>query len=402
MAIAADISGHTVRPVGAPALRLGFVPLTDAAPLLVAEERGYFREHGVAVALEPVNSWAALRDKTVFGRLDGGQMLAPMPIAAAIGLGGVQAPLVVASTLGLNGNTITLGPGLWRDIEEAAPDLAALRPLPAAALAAALIARRNLGRPQPVFAVVYPFSSHNYLLRYWLQGGGIDPDEDVCLTVMPPPLVADYLADGAIDGFCAGEPWGSRAVDLRVGRIALTTADIWRDHPEKVLAFTASETQRNPGRVAAATAAIMAAGRWLDAPENHAAAARILCDRTLLNVPPSVVAMALRGRLVMAPDEAETAVIPPRFHAGGASFPFPQHGRWWLSQMQRWRHVPADTDPSIIGGIWRPDLWRAAGRLIGETAPEDVSPIAMPPAEAAADGGPPLRPWSWKPGSAGG
>ena len=382
MAICADTSSSAVRAAGAAVLRLGFVPLTDAAPLLVAEARGFFREQGVAVALEPANSWASLRDKVAFGRLDGGQMLSPMPIAAAIGLGGVHAPLVVASTLGLNGNTITFGEALWRDIEQAAPDLAALRPLPAAALAAALIARRGAGRPQPVFAVVYPFSSHNYLLRHWLQAGGIDPDEDVCLTVMSPPLVADYLADGAIDAFCAGEPWGSRAVDLRVGRIALTTADIWRDHPEKVLAFTARELRHNPARVAAATAAVLAAGRWLDAPENHAAAVRILCDRALFDVPPAVVALGLRGRLVMAPDEAETPAVPQRFHTGGASFPFPEHGQWWLAQMRRWRHVPADTEPSMIDGIWRPDLWREAARLIGETAPEGLAPAAMPPAPA--------------------
>jgi ABC-type nitrate/sulfonate/bicarbonate transport system substrate-binding protein len=374
----------------APVLRLGFVPLTDAAPLIVAEAGGFFREHGISVELQPVNSWAALRDKVAFGRLDGAQMLAPMPISSSIGLGGVQAPLLVASTLSLNGNTITFGAALWRDIEQAAPELAAARPLPAAALAAALGLRRDEGRPQPIFAVVFAFSSHNYLLRHWLNSAGIDPDEDVCLTVMPPPLVADYLADGAIDGFCAGEPWGSRAVDLRVGRIALTSADIWPDHPEKVLTLTASEVQRNPDRATRAVAAIMAACRWLDATENHAEAVRMLCERTLSDIPPQTVAMALRGRLVMAPDEDETTTAPMRFFAGGATYPHPEHAQWWLAQMQRWRHVPAHSDAANIDGIWRPDLWRGAADLIGELPPAPLLASRMPayPADIANAGAP--------------
>jgi ABC-type nitrate/sulfonate/bicarbonate transport system substrate-binding protein len=370
-------------PLGTPhidtsVLRLGFVPLTDAAPLLVAQAKGLFRRHDVRVELVPVGAWAALRDKLAFGRIDGAQMLSPMPIAVTLGLAAVQAPLVVAATLGLNGNTITLGHALWGEIEAAAPGLAAQRPLPAAALAAALAARVAAGLPAAVLAVVYPFSSHNYLLRHWLHGGGIDPDRDVRLTVVPPPDIADALADGSIDGFCAGEPWGSRAVDLRVGRIALTSADIWRDHPEKVLAVTAEQAARHPTRLAAAQAAVIEAGRWLDRPENHAEAAHLLVAEMLPDLPASVVALALEDRLVMAPDEAPVQAPGPVFHAGHATYPFPAHGDWWLGQMRRWQHVPPELDPGDTRQIWRPDLWLRAAALIDEPLPPVIAPGVMP------------------------
>jgi len=363
-------------------LRLGFVPLTDAAPLLVAQAKGFFRRHDVRVELVRVGAWAALRDKLAFGRLDGAQMLSPMPIAITLGLAAVQAPVVVAATLGLNGNSITLGHALWGEIESAAPELAIRRPLPAAALAAALSARAAAGRPAPVLAVVYPFSSHNYLLRHWLHAGGIDPDRDVRLTVVPPPDIADALADGAIDGFCAGEPWGSRAVDLRVGRIALISADIWRNHPEKVLAVTAEQAARHPARLAAAQAAVIEAGRWLDRPENHAEATHLLVDEMLPELPLSVVALALEGRLVMTPDEAPVMAQGPVFHAEHATYPYPAHGDWWLSQMRRWQHVPAELDPGDTRHIWRPDLWQRAAALIDEPTPPatpDGTPLSGAP-----------------------
>lgn len=345
-------------PAGSPSaavLRLGVVPLIDAAPLLVADAGGFFRNHGVRVEIETVGSWATLRDKVAVGRLDGGQMLSPMPIAACLGLAGLVSPTVVAATLNRNGNTITLGETLLREIAAAVPDLAERRPLPAAALAAALAARRAEGRPTPVLAVVFGFSTHNYLLREWLASGGIDPERDVRLTVVPPPLVAEHLADGAIDGFCAGEPWGTRAADLLVGQVVVDSRDVWRDHPEKVLGFGAAEAARAPDRIGDAVAAVIAAGRWLDQPENHAEAARILCRRLLAEVPQAVVEAGLAGGVV--------------FHAGGASFPHPAHGAFWLAQMRRWQHVPADADAALIARIWRADLWRRGAAQVGEPEP---------------------------------
>jgi NitT/TauT family transport system ATP-binding protein/nitrate/nitrite transport system substrate-binding protein len=239
------------------------------------------------------------------------------------------------------------------------------RPMPASALAAGLARRRAEGGRVPVFAVVFAFSSHNYLLRDWLAAGGIVPERDVRLVVVPPPLVAGQLAEAAIDGFCAGEPWGSRAVDLQAGRIVLTSADIRRDHPEKVLAFPTRLVEADPDRIVAVIAALIEAGRWLDAAENCAEAAAILCAETLADIPPEMVERMLAGRLVMATDEAAVAVDPLRFYAGDATFPDAADGIWWLEQMRRWQHVPPQTDDAVIDKIWRTQLWRQAVALVG-------------------------------------
>jgi ABC-type nitrate/sulfonate/bicarbonate transport system substrate-binding protein len=251
-------------------------------------------------------------------------MLSPMPIAASLGLSGIATPLAVAAILARHGNTLTLGERLMAEIARAAPELAAIRPLPAAALAAALAARRTAGIAPPTLAVVFAFSSHNYLLRHWLASGGIDPEHDVLLCVVPPPLVASELADGRIDGFCAGEPWGSRAVDLRLGRMALTTADIWLNHPEKVLAVSEAQLARNPDQVTACVAAIIEAGIWLSDPANLAEATRIVHARAVPEVPEEVVARrhlpaSRTWRMVGRPDAAlgphrRTAIRPRGAH----------------------------------------------------------------------------------------
>lgn len=347
--------------VGSEILRLGFMPLTDSAPLIVADALGIFAKHGVAVLLTPLNAWVALRDRTAIGRLDGGAMLAPMPIAAALASGGLGTELRVVSVLTRQGNTITLGEPIMAEIAAAAPLLARRRPLPAKALLAVIEARRNTGRAMPRLAMVYPFSSHNYLLRHWLQAAGIDPETDVQLCAVPPPLVAGELAEGRIDGFCAGEPWGSRAVDLRAGRIALTTAEIWPDHPEKVFAVSAECLARAPEQVERCVAALIEAGLWLSDPANRAQAAWLLHHRAMPGVPEEVIARSLSSELVFAPDEAPSAAPIIRFDA---TYPHPEHGGWWLRQMRHWRHVsPSDGD--AISRIWRPDIWRRAAARAG-------------------------------------
>lgn len=356
-----DLAIRHAIPARAATLNIGYVPLTDAAPLLVAGQMGFFRDHGLRVQLTQAPSWASLRDRVAFGLLDGAQMLSPMPIAATLGLGGVQTNLVVAATLGRNGNTITIGESLFREINAIGRDLAA-------GLRAALAARRDADRPAPVFAVVFAFSSHNYLFRHWLTAAGIDPERDIRLVVVPPSEVADALAQGRIDGFCAGEPWGSRAVDLRVGRIVLATGDIWPNHPEKILAFTAALAARDPARVAACAAAILTACRWLDDPANRGEAARIIAD-ALPSMPREIIALAFDGRYRPRPDAEPIAAPKLVFHRDGASYPFPAHGAWWLSQMRAWGHLPPDVTGEIIDRIWRPDLWHRAAGLTGDPTP---------------------------------
>lgn len=336
-------------------LRIGFVPLTDAAPLVVADALGLFARHGVAVVLSAEAGWAALRDKLAFGTLDAAQLLGPLAIALAAGAGGLRRRLTVTAGLARNGNTIILSPALAGAIGRFDA------PLDPRRLAEALHARAEEGLPPPTLAIVFPFSSHNYLLRHWLAAGGLDPDHDVRLVVVPPPRMARALADGAIEGFCAGEPWGSQAVASGAGRFVLATADIWRDHPEKVLAFGQGVAERDEDAAIAVTAAVIEAADWLDDPANREAAARILQERAFPELPRSTIAAALEGRVATPPGEAPRMISAPiRFRA--ASCPRPEEAAAWLAAMRRWGHAAADDAKALAP--WRPDLWeRAAARL---------------------------------------
>ncbi len=343
-------------------LRLGFVPLTDAAPLLVAEAIGLFDSVGLKVSLSAEHGWAALRDKLAFGALEAAHLLGPMPIALAAGLDGVKADVTVAAGLAANGNTITIS-------KELAEEVGAFRfPLSATAFAAAIRRRQGRGAPEVKLAVVFPYSSHNYLLRYWLAKGGLDPDRDLRLLVVPPPMVAKALQDGVIDGFCAGEPWGSHAAALGAGKIALATGDIWPNHPEKVLALRSDYVAREPEPAAAATAAIIAAARWLDDPENHAEAVKILRKRVFPGLDASTIAAAFDGRAM----DTELR-YPLRFRS--ATLPRPEQAAWWLRQMRHWGHVPPFIADAAALAPWRQDLWRAAATRLREAEP----PAAPPP-----------------------
>jgi two-component system, oxyanion-binding sensor len=349
-------------------LRLGFLQLTDAAPLLVAEELGLFDAVGLRVTLSAEGAWAAVRDKLAFGALDAAQLLGPMPIALAAGLDGVRSLVTIGAGLGANGHTLTLSLPLAETLGRFA------RPLPAAAFAAALRRRAAAGRPVTL-GVVFPYSSHNYLLRWWLASGGLDPDRDLRLVTVPPPLCASRLAEGAIDGFCAGEPWGSHAVERGLGSIVLSSGDIWPNHPEKVLAFAAGYAGRDPESAIACTAAVIAASRWLDAPENQAEAVRILRHRLFPQLGEREIAAAFEGTTEGWPQAA-----PLRFRT--ATLPRREQAAWWLRQMRRWGHVPSGLTEATALAPWRQDIWRAAAARLREVEPP---PPAPPPGEAARD-----------------
>lgn len=344
-------------------LRLGYVPLTDAAPLVVADALGLFAEQGVRVTLTAERAWAAVRDKLLFGALDGSHLLAPMAVALAAGAGGLRRRLDVTLRLGRNGNLFVLSPTL------AAAAGAFDAPLSAAAFAAAVQARAEEGLPPPTIAVVFPHSSHNYLLRQWMAEGGLDPDHDVRLVAVPPPQMARALAEGAIEGFCAGEPWGSHAIIQGVGRYALTTGDIWPDHPEKVLAFAEGLAERAPEAVVAATAAVIAAQRWLSDPANRGAAAALLAERAFPGVAPATIAAAFEGvvggtgqrlatPLAYDPDTPPEAATAAR----------------WAAAMHRWGHLPTAATAAEVSAPWRPDLWQRAASRLARTEPSATAP----------------------------
>ena len=221
-------------------------------------------------------SWANVRDKLALGVLDASHILAPLPLAITLGIDSVSVPLVNVMTLQVNGNALTLSQGLWREMEEAAPDLVAERPCAAVAKALAAVVRKRAtaGAPQVVLASVFPYSAQNYMLRLWLSSGGLDPDRDVRLTVVPPPHTVAHLSGGVIDGYCVGEPWNQRSVVLGIGRVALTGPDIWKGMPEKVLGTTEAWAEKNPETLKALIKALLEACQWLDEPANRAEAAR--------------------------------------------------------------------------------------------------------------------------------
>jgi ABC-type nitrate/sulfonate/bicarbonate transport system substrate-binding protein len=315
-------------------MRLGFVPLFDAAPLVVADALGLFEAVGLRVALSPEGSWAAIRDKLAFSALDGAQMLAPMPLALAAGLGGVQAELQVACGLSRNGNGITLSNELAKGD-----------------LATALKARTA----QATLAVVFPFSSHNYLLRRWLLAQGVDPERDVRLVAVPPPRMAERLKAGDIDGFCAGAPWGAVAEGMGASRVVAGTADVWPNHLEKLFAFSRQYLLTHREQAVAATAAIIAAARWLEAPENRVEAISIMAGRALWQISPAVI------------ESAFDATHRIRFRA--ATMPHREEAALWLSAMREAGHMPDAVLDAQALAPFDDALWRDAAARMNEPEP---------------------------------
>ncbi|GHA97155.1 CmpA/NrtA family ABC transporter substrate-binding protein [Modicisalibacter luteus] len=226
------VTGNTC----APELRhltLGMLPLNDAAPLVVALENGYFGDEGLDVSLSVETSWAGLRDGMQLGLLDGAQMLALMPLASTLGLDGRATPMISAMTLNLGGNAITVSQTLYERMLEHDPGAMQTPVAQAKALARVIEMQRQTGGPKLRFANVYPFSSHRYLLRYWLATGGIDPENDLELRVVPPPLMAYQLESRKLDGYCVGEPWNRLAASRGQGRVLCGSFDIWGGEPRK-------------------------------------------------------------------------------------------------------------------------------------------------------------------------
>jgi two-component system, oxyanion-binding sensor len=354
-----------------PLLRIGYVALTDAAPLLAAEELGFFARQGLRVALSEEGAWAAIRDKIALGALDGAHMLGPMPTALACGLGGVSARLSVGAGIGCNGNTIALSRAL---ADEAEVDGGA--PLAPGAFAAAIRARAAAGRRPVRLAAVFPFSSHNYLLRHWIALGGLDPDRDLTLTVVPPARAIRALADGEVDGFCAGEPWGSHAAAVGAGVVALATGDIWPDHPEKVLAFREGLPR---DAAVALTAAVIAAARWLDDPANRGDAVALVHARAFPALSRDTVRLAFEGRVAAAPGGG-ARLLPAPLRFCPATFARAEAAAWWLGQMRRWNHLPASVPAAEALAPFGDAIWRAAASLVGESEPD---PVTLPEEIAA-------------------
>ncbi len=352
----------------------GIMPLLDSALLVAAKERGFAEAEGVALTLVRETSWANIRDRLAVGHFQVAHMLAPMPIACNLGLTPLASRTIAPMALGLGGNAVTVSNPLWERMagEGARPDL------DAAGAGAALRRALAAGELRPRLAVVHPHSGHNYELRYWLAACGIDPDRDVEIVILPPPLMADALGAGTIDGCCVGEPWNTAAVMLGHGRIATVKAAIWRSSPEKVLGAQARWAERHPDALAALLRALYRAAAWCADPANREDLAALLGGPAYVDRPAEWMLPALSGDILVGGGcmvHVEDFFVP---QAKAATFPWKSHAAWFYSQMVRWGQIEHDAARATIAReTYRPDIYRAALRPLG---------IAMPGASAKVEG----------------
>jgi len=344
-------------------VRVGFIPLVDCASIVVAADQGFAAAEGLDLVLCRESSWATIRDHLNLGYIDAAHMLAGMPIAASLGIGHVRVPTLAPISLNLNGNAITVSLVLYERMHETGEITQSDDPASTgAALKRVVTERARRGEDPLTFGMVYPFSCHNYELRYWMAATGIDPDRDVRLVVIPPPFMVESLRAGVVHGFCVGEPWNSLAVEAGVGRIILTKTAIWRLGPEKVLGVRADWAERDPEVLFSLLRALHASALWADAPENRPAVARLLAAPNRLDFSQDLIERALTGRLAFT-REGRTQVIDDFlvFQRHAATFPWVSHALWIYSQMRRWGQAPAnERDLKTVRGVFRPNLYRRA------------------------------------------
>lgn len=334
----------------------GFMKLTDCAPIVVAAKCGFAAAEGLDLVLHRETSWATIRDKISVGHIDVAHMLGPMAIAQNLGLTPLATPLCVPMALGFGSNTVTLSNDLFRTVVARSGKERMTPAQAAAAFAVTAMERKAAGR-KIVLAIVHQHSAHHYELAYWMASAGAHPARDVELAALPPSLMADALANGRIDGFCSGEPWGSVAVARGVGTIITTKAQIWRSGAEKVLGIPTAWAEKNEDALLRLIRAIHAAARWCDEAANREELAAIVASPDVLDCSIDAVRPALAATGVLG----EAVPDPMIFADRAATFPWVSHGLWFYTQMVRWgqaTHAPGHLD--VVRRTFRPDLYRRA------------------------------------------
>lgn len=348
-------------------LALGFMRLTDSAPLVLAKATGLFDRFGLDVELMREVSWANLRDKLVVGKLDAAHLLAPLPMMTNFGAGGLRVNLMTGLSLSLNGNAITLSRALWEQLNDGEPG-------DAITMAKGLKKRLAQMEEREVLtlATVHLFSMHTFQLRMWLKAGGIDPDRDVRIIVLPPEQMGDSLARGIIDGFCVGEPWNTLAVQQGTGAVAAIGYDIWNNAPEKVLGVTESWHNHHPATHLRLRLALMEACKALSNPDQRAYVAEILSRPEYLDLPVKTLLPSLTGEFCLAkhlaPQKVKDFHVFGSYHAG---FPWRSHARWMVNSSSVLLGKPIATDliGTLVQQCYRPDLYREAARYLGLACP---------------------------------
>ncbi|MFZ5558463.1 MAG: CmpA/NrtA family ABC transporter substrate-binding protein [Pseudomonadota bacterium] len=377
------------------ALKLGFIKLTDCVPLVIAYEKKFFDDEGLFVTLEAQANWKVLLDRVIDGQLDGAHMLAGQPLGATIGIG-TRSPVVTAFSMDLNGNGITVSNEVWQEMKKHVPhrDGKPVHPVRAEALKQVVDRFKAEGKPFRM-GMVFPLSTHNYELRYWLASGGIHPGyysaadvngqtgAEVLISVTPPPQMPATLEAGTIHGYCVGEPWNQQAVAKGIGVPVITDYEIWKNNPEKVFGVAKAWAEQYPRTHVAVVKALIRAGQWLDAgPANRAEAVRLLSKPNYVGADPAVIANSMTGTYEY--EKGDKRPLPDfnvffRYHA---TYPFYSDAVWYLTQMRRWGQI-AEAQPDgwyldVARRVYLPAVYRqAAGELIAEgKAKADDFPLA--------------------------
>ena len=371
-------------------LKLGFIKLTDCAPLVIAKEKGFFEDEGLQVEVIAQSNWKVLLDNVITGNLDGAHMLSGQPIAATIGIG-TEAHIVTPYTLDLNGNAITVSNSIWEQMQQNEPDLDSdTPPHPISAAALKPIAEYLLADGEKLqMGMVFPVSTHNYEIRYWLAASGIHPgfysktdvagrtDAEVELSVTPPPQMPATLEAGTISGYCVGEPWNQQAVTKGIGVPVVTNYEIWKNSPEKVFGVTRKWADENPNTIIAVTKALIRSGKWLDETDaagklvNREEACRILSQPNYVGADFEVIKNSMTGTFVFQKTDVLDMPDFNVFFKHDCSYPWYSDGVWFLTQMRRWGQIteakPASWYAETVKKIYLPEVYRkAAASLISE------------------------------------
>jgi len=365
-------------------LKFGFIKLTDMAPLAIAHEKGYFADEGLAVTLEAQSNWKVLLDRVISGELDGAHMLAGQPLAATIGYG-TKAHVITAFSMDLNGNGITVSNAVWAEMKKhlAMDGGKVVHPVKADALRPVVEQYRKEGKPFKM-GMVFPVSTHNYELRYWLAAGGIHPgfyaphkgdtsgqlQADVLLSVTPPPQMPSTLEAGTINGYCVGEPWNQQAVFKGIGVPVVTDYEIWKNNPEKVFGLTKARTDQNPNTHLRVLKALIRAGYWLDEAnnKNRAEAVAILARSEYVGADKAVIANSMTGTFEY--EKGDRRAVPDFnvFFRYNATYPYYSDAVWYLTQMRRWGQIPEYKPDQwyfdTAKDVYRPDLYAAAAQAL--------------------------------------
>lgn len=385
------LSGQALAEVGYPEkeeLKFGFIKLTDMAPLAIAYENGYFEDEGLYVTLEAQANWKVLLDRVIDGQLDGAHMLAGQPLGATIGFG-TQAHIITAFSMDLNGNGITVANDVWEQMKPNIPkdaDGKPVHPISASALKPVVDSYRAQGKPFNM-GMVFPVSTHNYELRYWLAAGGIHPgyyapakgdisgqlQADALLSVTPPPQMPATLEAGTIYGYCVGEPWNQQAVFKGIGVPVITDYEIWKDNPEKVFGVSNEWAEQYPNTHIRVVKAMIRAAKWLDENNNanRPEAVKILSRSEYVGADYDVIANSMTGTFEYEKGDKREVPDFNVFFRHNATYPYYSDAIWYLTQMRRWGQIeeykPDSWYMDIAKKVYRPDVYAmAAQELIDE------------------------------------